>query len=196
MTKSLYPTTMEAPTYTAGSCQMTEVPAGETRAGRDAGTRRQKLAYMLMQGCSATHARICRRSRVRWDWAQGGQDERQAWGRPVARWPEPLHLPARRQRRRWAALRPMTGIPAGRAPVPGSGQPPRHGSHRRLRAHLSAWTGRCIGLLLCAAVVRVESAPWGQISSSVFPVVTGRPATGLCLASGCAAGLPARGAIG
>jgi hypothetical protein len=28
-----------------------------------------------------------------------------------------------------------------------------------------------------------------------IPMVTGKPATVLCLASGCAAGLPARGAI-
>ena len=37
-------------------------------------------------------------------------------------------------------------------------------------AHLSAWTGRGIGLLVFAAVVRVvESAPRGRISSLVFP---------------------------
>ena len=39
----------------------------------------------------------------------------------------------------------------------------------RLRAHLCAWTGRRIRLLLCAAVVRVvASAPRGWMSSLVF----------------------------
>jgi hypothetical protein len=39
-------------------------------------------------------------------------------------------------------------------------------------------------------------APRGRISSLVSPMVTGKLAAVLCLAGGCAAGLPATGAIG
>ena len=91
----------------------------------------------------------------------------------------------------------MTSIP-GR---PGT-RPRGQGSHRAANLIVgygltSAWIGRGIRLLLCAAVVRVvESAPRGRISSLVFRMVTGKPATVLCLASGCAAGLSAGGAIG
>lgn len=91
----------------------------------------------------------------------------------------------------------MTSIPGRPGTCPGvrAATAPRISS--RATAHLSGWTGRRIRLLPSAAVVRVvESAPRGRVSSLVFPMVTGKPATVFCLASGCAAGLPARGAIG
>jgi len=142
---------------------------------------------------------LCRRSRVRWDWTpgvQGGQDARQARAAPAARRLDRFTflLGGSDGERLFG---PRSASRAGWAPVPGSGQPPRRESHRGLRAHLSGWTGRRIRLLLSAAVVRVAgSAPRGRISSLVFPMVTGKPATVPCLASGCAAGLPATGAIG
>jgi len=58
-----------------------------------------------------------------------------------------------------------------------------------------AWTGRRIRLLLCAAVARVESAPWGRIISR-YSRGDRQASYRALLASGCAAGLPARGAIG
>jgi hypothetical protein len=64
-------------------------------------------------------------------------------------------------------------------------------------AALAAWGVSAVGLVPSAAVVRVirvchgaTAVPW------YFLWVIGNPATMLGLASGCAAGLAARGAIG
>jgi hypothetical protein len=42
----------------------------------------------------------------------------------------------------------------------------------------------------------LSSPHHGPDQSVIFPMVNGKPATVLCLACGCAAGLPARGVVG
>jgi hypothetical protein len=87
---------------------------------------------------------------------QVGQDARQTWGRPAARWPDRFTFLLGGTT--VSGSSPMTGIPVSRAPVPGSGQPPRRGSHRRLRAHLSA-PGRARVSVCCSVQPSLGSSP-------------------------------------
>jgi hypothetical protein len=102
-------------------------------------------------------------------------------------WSAPVICPARP----WLAAGP-----APTAPVPGSG------SHRA--------TNLIAGYGLTSALDRpaypfswpvrpslgLSGPRHGPDQFPGIPMVTGRPAAVLCLAGGCAAGLPARGAIG